>query len=225
MGFALSVRDHQRLTGVHPDLVRVIERAAEESNMPFAVLEGLRTVDRQKQLVAKGASQTMNSRHIKAANGFGHAVDLAPLIEGQVSWDWPLYRKLAAVVKAAAEAEGVPIEWGGDWASFKDGPHWQLPWSRYPGKAVGFGVFDAEPRYQDEPVPADFPYEVEQPRSAGKSRINWSLSGIGAAVSGAGAAIWHNAGSVALICLTVIVVLCIVIFREELKAIARERLA
>lgn len=224
MGFALSSRDHQRLFGVHPDLVRVIERAADLSDIEFTVIEGVRTVDRQKQLVAKGASQTMNSRHIKAANGFSHAVDIAPVIDGRISWDWPLYHRLAPIVKKAAKDEGVPIEWGGDWKSFKDGPHWQLPWSRYPGKAAGFGIYDAEPRYQDEPTPDDFPYELESPRTAGRSRINWSLAGIGGSVAGAGAAIWNNAGSVALICLTLIVMLCIVIFREELKAIARARL-
>ncbi|ARQ01875.1 M15 family metallopeptidase [Pseudorhodoplanes sinuspersici] len=224
MGFELSPRDRARLNGVHPDLVRVVDRAAETSDVEFTVLEGVRTTERQKQLVAKGASQTMNSRHIKAANGFGHAVDLAPLINGQVSWDWPLYHKLCPIVKDAAEQEGVAIEWGGDWKQFKDGPHWQLPWSKYPGKSMGYGLLDAEPRYQDEPIPDDFPYQVGTPRTATKSKINWSLGGIGTAAAGAGAAIWNNTGSVALICLTVILVLCIIIFREELKAIARERL-
>ena len=90
------------------------------------MLEGLRTVSKQKQLVAAGASKTMNSRHIT-----GHAVDLAVLVGGKVRWDWPLYRKLAVFVKQAAKELNVPIEWGGDWKSFKDGPHWQLPWKDY----------------------------------------------------------------------------------------------
>jgi peptidoglycan L-alanyl-D-glutamate endopeptidase CwlK len=97
------------------------------SDLPFMVLEGLRTPARQKQLVAKGASKTMRSRHLT-----GHAVDIAPLLGGKVSWDWPLYHRLAPIVKRAAAAENVPVEWGGDWRTFKDGPHWQLPWAKYP---------------------------------------------------------------------------------------------
>jgi peptidoglycan LD-endopeptidase CwlK len=134
MSFQLTRGDRLKLRGVHPDLVQVVERAAELSDRPFRVLEGLRTLERQRQLKAKGASKTLNSRHIKAANGFGHAVDIAPLEGGQVSWSWPLYNPLAKVMKQAAKEAGVPIEWGGDWVKFRDGPHWQLPWRQYPGK-------------------------------------------------------------------------------------------
>ena len=127
-GFVLSDRDEARLAGVHPDLVRVVRRAVEVAPLAFAVLEGVRSIERQRALVARGASKTMNSRHLT-----GHAVDLAPLgPDGKVSWDWPLYHRLAPAMKEAAKAEGVPIEWGGDWTRFKDGPHWQLPWSLYP---------------------------------------------------------------------------------------------
>ena len=129
-----DIRGAEKLEGVHPDLVRVIKRAAALTDQPFQVLEGLRSRERQKQLVARGASKTMNSRHIKAANGYGHAVDIAPLDNGKVSWNWNLYYPLADAVKQAAKDEGVNVEWGGDWKSFKDGPHWQLPWKTYPGK-------------------------------------------------------------------------------------------
>lgn len=127
MSFALGKRSLDRLVGVHPDLVRVVKRAIGESPLDFTVLEGLRTVERQKQLYAKGATRTLNSRHLT-----GHAVDLAPVIDGAVSWDWPLYDKLALTVFAAAKDEGVPITWGGTWKSFRDGPHFELPWDRYP---------------------------------------------------------------------------------------------
>ena len=122
MSFVLGTKSKERLKGVHPDLVKVVERAIQITPIDFTVLEGLRTVARQKQLVAAGASQTMNSRHIT-----GHAVDIAPLLNGKVSWDWPLYNKIAPFIKQAAKDVGVPIEWGGDWKTFKDGPHWQLP--------------------------------------------------------------------------------------------------
>lgn len=134
MAFKLSSRSLKRLEGVHPDLVKVIKRAIEITPVDFTVLEGVRTVARQRQLVAQGSSKTMNSRHIPAANGFAHAVDIAPYVGGKVSWDWPLYYRLAPAVKRAADEMGVEIEWGGDWRSFKDGPHWQLPWNLYPGK-------------------------------------------------------------------------------------------
>jgi len=121
MSITLGSRSLSRLQGVHPDLVKVVHRAAALSDIDFTVLEGLRTVARQKQLVAAGASKTMNSRHIT-----GHAVDLAVLVKGQVRWDWPLYHKLAVYVKQAAVDLGIQIQWGGDWKSFKDGPHWEL---------------------------------------------------------------------------------------------------
>lgn len=127
MSITLGAKSLERLKGVHPHLVTIVQRAAQMSDLDFTVLEGLRTLDRQKVLFATGATKTMKSRHLT-----GHAVDIAPVLGGQVSWDWPLYHKLAPIVKAAAAEVGKPIEWGGDWKSFKDGPHWQLPWGAYP---------------------------------------------------------------------------------------------
>jgi peptidoglycan L-alanyl-D-glutamate endopeptidase CwlK len=128
----LSEKSRIKLSGAHPDLVKVIERAAELADMNFTVLEVLRTTARQRELVRSGASRTMKSRHLAGADGKSRAVDIAPMDGGQVSWAWPLYHRLAPIIKQAALEVGVPIEWGGDWRSFKDGPHWQLPWARYP---------------------------------------------------------------------------------------------
>lgn len=122
-----SARSERNLAGVHGDLAKVMRLALWLSAIDFTVIEGLRTLKRQKQLVASGASQTMRSRHLT-----GHAVDIAPYVGGTIRWDWPLYDRLAVAVKQAAQEVGVPVEWGGDWRSFKDGPHWQLPWDRYP---------------------------------------------------------------------------------------------
>jgi peptidoglycan L-alanyl-D-glutamate endopeptidase CwlK len=115
------------LKGVDPDLVSVVELAIELTEVDFGVSEGLRTANRQRKLVASGASMTMRSRHLT-----GHAVDLVAYIGSRVAWDWPLYYKIAAAMKQAADDAGIPIEWGGDWKSFKDGPHFQLPWKEYP---------------------------------------------------------------------------------------------
>lgn len=126
--YKLGTRSKQRLQGVHPDLVKVIQRAIEITNIDFTVLEGLRTLTRQKELLRQGATTTLNSRHLT-----GHAVDIAPLIKGKVSWHWPHYHQLAPYVWQAAKDVGVEgLEWGGNWKKFPDGPHWQLSWSRYP---------------------------------------------------------------------------------------------
>lgn len=127
MAYALGSRSRERLQGVHPDLVRVVERAIQISPVDFTVIEGLRTVEKQREYVRAGASKTMNSRHIT-----GHAVDLAPWVGGTVRWDWPLFYKLAPAMKRAAQELGVAIVWGGDWRTFKDGPHFELDRKAYP---------------------------------------------------------------------------------------------
>lgn len=124
----------ERLSAVHPDLQRVIHRAAEISEIEFIVTEGARTIDRQRQLLKAGATTTLRSRHVPDVNacGVACAVDLAAVVDGEVRWDWPLYNQIAAAVKEAARIEGVAMEWGGDWIRFKDGPHFQLPWAKVP---------------------------------------------------------------------------------------------
>lgn len=134
----LSKSSVAKLKGVHPDLVRVIKRAAANTKIPFIVVEGVRTLERQKELLKAGATKILNSRHIT-----GHAVDLVPLIDGKPRWDWSLYLGLADCVRQAARDEKVPVRWGGSWSelnkingqittkllskSFPDGPHFELP--------------------------------------------------------------------------------------------------
>lgn len=131
MTFKLSKRSLNRLTGVHPDLVKVVKRAIKITEVDFGVTEGVRTLAKQKKLVESGASKTMNSRHLT-----GHAVDVVCYIGRNISWDWPLYHKVAAAMKEAAAFDecDVAIEWGGDWKKFRDGPHFQLGWASYPKK-------------------------------------------------------------------------------------------
>lgn len=126
MSFKFSKRSKERMRGVHPDIVAVMNLAIQRTPIDFTVLEGLRSKERQTELVRNGASKTMNSRHLT-----GHALDVAPMMDGKVSWDWPLYHQIAPVIKECAEELGVDLEWGGDWTSFKDGPHWQLSWNSY----------------------------------------------------------------------------------------------
>lgn len=153
MGYELSLKSNIKLQGVHPDLVKIVKLAQSKSPYQIIVVEGLRSIERQKQLVAAGASKTMNSRHID-----GHAVDLVVAIDGNVRWDWPMADKVAALMKDAAAELKIPLEWGGVWDKymdaysspetethayaqrrialgkkpFIDGPHFQLPFKEYP---------------------------------------------------------------------------------------------
>ena len=119
--FALGTKSRQSLSGVHPDLVRVVERAIEVTSIDFQVYEGLRTRARQAKLVASGASQTMDSRHLPGNYGLGHAVDLVPLIDfdgdgkAELRWDWSLCYRVADAVRRASMELQVPIRWGGVW--------------------------------------------------------------------------------------------------------------
>lgn len=144
-----DARSAKALQGVHPDLVRVAERARQLSPRPFVVIEGLRSLAQQKANVAKGVSQTMNSRHLT-----GHAIDVLPTDgKGNVSFAWDLIYPLAGVFAVAATELGVPIRWGGNWnedfglvrsaaeakamhgryrGTLHDGPHYELDRSRYP---------------------------------------------------------------------------------------------
>jgi peptidoglycan L-alanyl-D-glutamate endopeptidase CwlK len=129
----LGERSMQNLYGVHPALVQVVMRAA-EGPIPFIVTEGLRTLERQRVLLAQGKSRTLRSRHLAPLS---HAVDLAVVIPGGgISWDKGDYRMLSLQVKAAAHELDVPIEWGGEafGANFYDGPHFQLPWKEFPAE-------------------------------------------------------------------------------------------
>ena len=127
MTFALGQRSKDRLTGVHPALVKVIEEAIKESPLDFSISEGLRTKERQKALFDAGKSQTMNSRHIT-----GHAVDIAVIRDGEVTWDFKYYQLVAAHIKKLAKDMKIDLVWGGDWTSLRDGPHFELHRSVYP---------------------------------------------------------------------------------------------
>lgn len=162
MSFRLGIRSTQELIGVHPDLCQIVEVAISLTSVDFGVHDGLRTPKEQEGLVEAGASRSMNSRHLKGGDGFGHAVDLVPYINGKLRWDWgPIY-KIAEAVHLAAAQTGISIRWGGVWDRklinldparlqweveqygerrralgkgvrvFIDGPHFELPISDYP---------------------------------------------------------------------------------------------
>lgn len=119
----MDARSVKSLEGVHPALAAVAHLAWARlpDGLSFVVTEGLRSQERQAQLVKAGASRTLNSKHVT-----GRAFDIAALLDGKVSWEFTLYERLAGEMKAAAQELGVNLEWGGDWTSFVDGPHFQL---------------------------------------------------------------------------------------------------
>lgn len=117
MAFVLGAKSRAELSGVHPDLVRVVERAIKTTTQDFTVHDGLRTEAEQKVLVASGASQTLDSKHRRQKDGYGHAVDLVPYVNGKLRWEWPLIYPIAEAVWRAALVEGVRIRWGGHWAA------------------------------------------------------------------------------------------------------------
>ncbi len=125
MAYKLGTRSLQNLSGVHPDLVAVVKRAIEITEQDFTVIEGIRNINRQRELVKSGASQTMNSRHLT-----GHAVDMVPW---PVDWeDLDRFETMAEAMKDAAEELDISIVWGGDWKSFYDAPHFELDRKVYP---------------------------------------------------------------------------------------------
>ena len=124
MGYKLGTRSKQSLSGVHVDLVAVVKKAIEITEVDFSVIEGIRHIERQRQLVKEGKSTTLNSRHLT-----GHAVDMVPY---PVDWeDLERFESMAEAMKLAAEELEIPIVWGGDWKSFYDAPHFELDRKKY----------------------------------------------------------------------------------------------
>ena len=126
MTYSFGTKSSERLAQVHPDLQRVFNEAIKNSPLDFSITEGLRTIERQKELFSSGKSQTMNSRHLT-----GKAVDIAVLVDGKITWDFPKYQIVADHIKKVAKELKIDIVWGGDWQSFKDGPHFELHRSVY----------------------------------------------------------------------------------------------
>ena len=116
MTYKLGKRSRKNLKGVHPDLVSVVELALTNVELDFAVLEGMRTLKRQRKLYALGASETMHSRHLT-----GHAVDLGVYLGKSIRWEWALYRGLADHMFNAAAELGIKIVWGGQWVRVRFG--------------------------------------------------------------------------------------------------------
>lgn len=150
MPYALGAKSVAHLAGVHPDLVRVVQRAIQISTQDFGVHEGMRTAETQAEYLRRGVTKTANSKHLKQPDGFSHAVDLVPYLNGVLRWEWPLIYPIAQAMREAAAECGVKLRWGAVWdkrldelpsglegavhdysarhpgPDFLDGPHYEL---------------------------------------------------------------------------------------------------
>lgn len=154
MAYRLGVRSRLKLIGVHPMLGTIVREAIAVTDQDFAVVDGLRGPDEQRELVARGASQTMQSKHLRQRDGYSHAVDLVPIVGGVARWEWPLIYPVARAMWIVAHRYHVALTWGGVWdrpfldlspsaleievenyvqrrrklgrSAFIDGPHYQL---------------------------------------------------------------------------------------------------
>lgn len=122
MAYQLGSRSLSNLKDVHPHLIRVAKRAIQITKQDFTIIEGRRTLERQKELVSTGASRTMNSRHLT-----GHAIDIVPW---PISWEWEDFVPVVEAMRRAANELGIPVEHGFDWGW--DAPHHELSWEHYP---------------------------------------------------------------------------------------------
>ncbi len=151
-----DAKEEAELGPVHPDLVKVVMRCKETCPVDFGVHDGIRTAAEQHALFKRGASQRdgyrRKSEHQLQDSGYGHAVDLVPIVNGRWKWDWDIIYVIAEHMQMAAEELGVPLRWGGSWTkinglsgspdqwvqayvrrkqrqgkkAFNDGPHWEL---------------------------------------------------------------------------------------------------
>ena len=119
--YKFSKRSLDNLKGVDQRLVELMTDVLAVSSYDFGITEGLRTKERQAQLVKEGKSQTMNSYHLR-----GKAIDIVVYIDNKVTWDLKYYNEVANLVKDIAMKKGLKVTWGGDWKTLVDGPHFQL---------------------------------------------------------------------------------------------------
>lgn len=119
-GFVLGERSLKRLQGVDVRLINIVKRAIQLSTVDFTVVEGFRTIERQRQLYAQGRTDKTKpivTNTLKSKHCTGHAVDLAPVdAHGHINWiALNDFDAIAKAMFAAAKEQGVALRWGADW--------------------------------------------------------------------------------------------------------------
>lgn len=110
--YVFSRRSLDFLQGVHPDLVAVAKRAIGLTSQDFSITQGVRTKSEQARLVVQKKSQTMDSKHLVQADGYGHAIDV---VSYPVNWALEHFYPIAEAFRTAAKELNVKIRWGGSW--------------------------------------------------------------------------------------------------------------
>jgi peptidoglycan L-alanyl-D-glutamate endopeptidase CwlK len=131
--FKFGKRSKKEMEGVHPDLIQVVTKALKLTQVDFGIIDGVRTKAEQELLVKKGASTTMKSKHLPQKDGYGHALDLVPYLNGKIRWEWSLFYEVAEAVFIAAEDHGVPLIWGGAWTELHEEYAHNLEEKYFPG--------------------------------------------------------------------------------------------
>lgn len=109
-----------------PTLRLLLMEAIKDSPIDFTVIETVRTIEKQKEYLAKGTTKTLKSRHIPDTNksGYSEAADIAPY---PINWqDISRFKKLSEHIKKKANQLGIPITWGGDFKTLVDMPHYEI---------------------------------------------------------------------------------------------------
>ena len=119
--FSFSKASLEKMNGVNSKLINLMKEAIKESPYDFGITEGIRTLKRQKELFAQGKTKTLKSYHL-----VGKAVDIKIYVNGKITWDFKYYKEVSDHIKEVARKLGYVITWGGDWKTFKDGPHFQI---------------------------------------------------------------------------------------------------
>jgi len=155
MAYQFGRRSLAELAGVHPRLVDVTTRALALSPVDFAVHDGHRTTSEQHALFQQGASTldgyTKRSKHQEQEDGFAHAVDLVPYINGKLRWEWKPIYLIAEAMRTAGEQYRVKLRWGGTWSKLtgtNSSPKDQVAMYVQSRRDIGRSAFIDGPHYE-----------------------------------------------------------------------------
>lgn len=129
---------NERINLLHPKIKEEVKNIVNEcnskltTNVQIRIVQGLRTIDEQNALYAKGRTtpgpKVTNAKGGSSFHNYGLAVDFCLLIDGkEISWNMT---KDYDQDKKADWSEVVEVfkkygwEWGGNWKT-KDNPHFQ----------------------------------------------------------------------------------------------------
>lgn len=126
MSFRLGTNSRKNLEGVDPELIKLIENALKRTKIDFGIpsLGGLRTAEEQKKLFLAGKS-TLDGTEKLSRHQSGQAFDIFAYVDGRASWNKRHLMQCAVAILETASQMGIALEYGGNWSSFPDYPHFE----------------------------------------------------------------------------------------------------